>query len=179
MKVFLRTAAVVALAGLALSGCSQDLKKGLCPSAGVVSTTSAASVFRDTMQGDPAGVLYAVQVTGVTTDCSFDTDEGTADSSLTVKFRATRTPTGDGGTYAVPYYVAVVRDATTIVSKQVLSAPLTFQPGESTATFSADVPSFVVKVDNGKRPYDYALLTGLQLTQVQLDYNKKMGHFAP
>jgi hypothetical protein len=36
-----------------------------------------------------------------------------------------------------------------------------------------------VRLDNGKKPYDYGILAGLQMTQAQLDYNKKMGRFAP
>ena len=172
-------AANLALAVLVLSGCSTDEKKGLCPSANILANTATVSVFRDKMDGDPAGVLYTVQVTGVKTDCNFDKDEGTADAQLTVTFRASRTPTGEGGNYAVPFYVATIRDSSAIISKQVMSAPFSFQPGESSATFTADVPSYVVRFDNGKKPYDYGLLTGIQLTQSQLDYNKKMGRFAP
>jgi hypothetical protein len=175
----MRLAITSALAALVLSGCSTDQKKGFCPSANILANTATASVFRDKMDGDPAGVLYAVQVTGVKTDCNFDKDEGTADASLTVTFRASRTPTGESGDYAVPFFVAAIRDSTTIVSKKVLTAPFSFQPGESTTTFTAEVPSYVVRFDNGKKPYDYGLLTGIQLTQAQLDYNKKMGRFAP
>ena len=170
---------VTFIAVLALSGCSTDMKKGLCPSANILANTSTVNFFRDKMDGDPAGVLYSVQVVGVKTDCSFDANEGTADSSLVVTFRGTRMPTGERADYAVPFYAAVIRDSTSIVSKQVLSAPFTFQAGEATTIFTAEVPSLIVRLDNGKRPYDYGLLTGLQLTQAQLDYNKKMGQFAP
>lgn len=179
MNRFLRTAAMVLIGGLALSACSTDRKLGLCPSANLLANTANFTVFRDKMDGDPSGILYEVEMTGVKTDCSFDKDEGTADLSVTLTFRATRTPTGTAAEYAVPYYVAITRDSTTIISKQTLSAPFAFQPGEATTTFTADVPSVLVRLDNGKKPYDYGLLTGLQLTQAQLDYNKKMGRFAP
>jgi hypothetical protein len=179
MTIARHTAAMLALAALSLSGCSQDLKKGLCPSANILANTSSASFFRENMPGDPAGVLYTVQVTGVTTDCDFDKDEGTADASVVVTFRATRTPSAVGGTYSVPFYVAAVRDSSAIVSKQVYTASFSFQPGEATTTFTGGVSSYVVRFDNGKKPYDYGLLTGLQLTQAQLDFNKKMGRFAP
>ena len=172
-------AATLVLTALVISGCSQDLKKGLCPTANILANTASASVFRDSMQGDPEGVLYKVQATGVITDCDFDQDEGTADSSLIVTFRATRTPSTVGGAYTVPFYVAAVRDSSAIVSKQVYSASFSFRPGEATTTFTGEVPSYLVRFDNGKKPYDYGLLTGLQLTQAQLDFNKKMGRFAP
>jgi hypothetical protein len=167
------------VAGLVLSACSTDQKHGLCPNASILANTSDFIAFKDKMEGDPSGELYEVTMTGVTSNCSFDKDEGTADSSLTLTFRATRTPTGDAAEYAVPYYVAVTRDSTTIVSKQVLSAPFSFRPGESNTTFTADVSTVPVRLDNGKKPYDYGILAGLQMTQAQLDYNKKMGRFAP
>ena len=179
MKITLHGAVGVIMTALILSGCSTDQKKGLCPVANILAPTATATVFKDKMDGDPAGVLYSVQVIGVKTDCNFDKDEGTADSSLIVTFRASRSPTGETGDYAVRFYVAAIRDSTTIISKQVLSAPFTFQPGEATTTFTAEVPSYIVRFDNGKKPYDYGLLTGLQLTQAQLDYNKKMGRFGP
>ena len=167
------------VAGLLLSACSTDLKHGLCPNASILANTSNASVFKDKMEGDPSGELYELTMTGVTSNCSFDQDEGTADSSLTLTFRATRTPTGEAAEYTVPYYVAVTRDSTTIVSKQILSASFAFRPGEASTTFTADISTVPVKLDNGKKPYDYGILAGLQLTQAQLDYNKKMGRFAP
>jgi hypothetical protein len=167
------------VAGLLLSACSTDRKHGLCPNASILSNTSNATVFKDKMEGDPSGELYEISITGVTSNCSFDKDEGTADSSLTLTFRATRTPTGEAAEYAVPYYVAVTRDSTTIVSKQVLSASFSFRPGEASATFTEDISTVPVRLDNGKKPYDYGILAGLQMTQAQLDYNKKMGRFAP
>jgi hypothetical protein len=179
MNSSLRSALVVTLAALLLCSCSTDRKRGLCPNASVLANTSELTAFRDKMEGDPAGVVYKVAMTGVKADCSFDPDEGTADSSVTITFRATRTPTGMAAEYSVPYYVAVTRDSTTIVSKKVYTASFAFRPGESSTTFSADVSTVPIRLDNGKKPYDYGILSGLQLTQVQLDYNAKMGRFAP
>jgi hypothetical protein len=179
MNRFLRTSAVALLAALALSGCTSYSKHGLCPSASLLSNTANASFFKDKMDGDPSGILYEVTATGVSTDCTFDKDEGTTDSSVTITLRATRTPTGTAEDYSVPYYLAVTRDGTKIISKQVYSAPFSFRPGEASTTFTAEIPSIVTRLDNGKLPYDYGLLVGVQMTQAQLDYNKKMGRFTP
>jgi len=177
MPSFARLLAIATLAVLA--ACSTDVKRGLCPNASVLANTAALTGFRDKMESDPSGVVYEVVMTGVKASCSFDRDEGTADSSLTVTFRATRTPTGLAANYTVPYYVVVTRDSTTIVSKQIYSATFAFRPGESSTTFDADVSEVPVRLDNGKKPYDYGILVGLQLTKAQLDYNTKMGRFAP
>lgn len=175
----MRRVVLIALSALLLCSCSTDRKRGLCPNASILANTSQLTAFRDKMEGDPSGVVFEVTLSGVTANCSFDPDEGTADSNVGLTFRATRTPTGMAAEYSVPYYVAVTRDSTTIVSKKVYSASFAFRPGESSTTFSADISSVPIRLDNGKKPYDYGILAGLQLTQVQLDYNKKMGRFAP
>jgi hypothetical protein len=41
------------------------------------------------------------------------------------------------------------------------------------------VESIAIPVARDKRSYDYHLLTGFQLTQSQLDYNKKVGQYLP
>lgn len=179
MNPFLRSALIAALATVLLCACGTDRRRGLCPNASILANTAQLTAFRDKMEGDPSGVAFEVTMNGVKADCSFDPDEGTADTSLSLTFRATRTPTGTAAEYSVPYYVAVTRDSTTIVSKKVYSASFAFRPGESSTTFSADVSTVPIRLDNGKKPYDYGVLAGLQLTQVQLDYNKKMGRFAP
>lgn len=179
MSPRLRSVLVVALATVLLCACGTDRKRGLCPNASVLANTAQLTAFKDKMEGDPSGVAFEVTISGVKANCSFDPDEGTTDSSINLTFRATRTPTGMAAEYSVPYFVAVTRDSTTIVSKQIYSAPFAFRPGEASTTFSADVSSVLIRLDNGKKPFDYGILAGLQLTQVQLDYNKKMGRFAP
>jgi hypothetical protein len=178
-----RTSGLMAAMILLLSGCSVfrgifvGSKGTICPVAAVLVDTSSLTVFRPELQNDPAGALYAVDLNGVKTDCSFDRREGQTDSSLHLTFHATRAPTGEAVSYSVPYYVAVTQ-GDRILSKRILTAQFGFAPGASTANFEEDVDSTVIELENGKQPYDYELLVGLQLTPAQHDYNKKMGRFA-
>ncbi|MEI9886705.1 MAG: hypothetical protein WDN08_09425 [Rhizomicrobium sp.] len=170
-----RTAALAGLSVLLLSGCQSAKDRANCPVATVLANASSLTLFKPGLQDDPSGLLYTVQITGVTERCDFDKDEGTTDSNITVSFRATRTPTGDVGDYPVPYFIASVVDGATIQNKKILATTFAFQPGEAVTIFTANVPSFMVKFDNGKKPYQYGLIVGLQLTREQRDYNKKHG----
>ncbi|MEI9885199.1 MAG: hypothetical protein WDN08_01665 [Rhizomicrobium sp.] len=174
-----KTAALAGLSLLLLSGCQSTKEKAMCPVVSILANTAAMTVFKPDMQGDPAGELYTIQMTAAKASCSVDTDEGTADSDIDITFRATRAPSGDSAHYAVPFYVASVLNGTTILNKTMLATTFTFQPGESTIAFSENVPSTVIKFDNGKKPYEYGLLVGLQLTREQIDYAKNHGRFAP
>ncbi len=149
----------------------------MCPAVNALANTSAMTVFKPGMQGDPAGELYTIEITGVKATCDFDIDEGTTDSDIDISFRATRAPSGAQGLFTAPFYVAVLQDSTTLLNKKILAAAFSFAPGEAAVTFTENVPSFPNRLENGVKPYQYSLLVGLQLTREQLDYLK--GRTAP
>jgi hypothetical protein len=179
MKSISRATALAGLSVLLLSGCQSAKEKAMCPVINVLANTSQMTVFKEGMQGDPAGELYTIQMTGAKASCSVDTDEGTADSDIDVTFRATRAPSGDASHFAAPFFITTVLNGATILNKTMLATTFTFEPGQASITFTENVPSLVVKFDNGKKPYEYGLLAGLQLTKEQLDYIKNHGRFAP
>jgi hypothetical protein len=121
--------------------------------------------------------VYVAGLNDVQTDCSFDNRDGETDSALHLSFHATRSPSSEAATYSVPYFV-VVAQGDRIISKRNFVVQFTFESGAAAASFKDDVDSTEIKLENGKRPYDYQLLVGLQLTPAQRDYNKKMGYFA-
>jgi len=174
MNVSFRTAALAGLSLVLLTGCQTAKERANCPVATVLSSAAWLTAFKPGMQDDPSGEQYTVQMLGVTQSCAFDADEGTADSDLVITFRATRTPTGDPAHYPVPYFIASVLYGSNIQTKQILATTFDFNPGEASTTFTITAPSYRTKFDNGKKPYQYGLVAGLQLTREQLDYNKKL-----
>ncbi|HEY0299812.1 MAG TPA: hypothetical protein VGC36_00650 [Rhizomicrobium sp.] len=179
MKLIPRAAALAGLSLLLLSGCQSAKERALCPSVSILANTSAMTVFKPGMQGDPAGELYTIQMTRAKAGCSADIGEGTVDSDSDITFRATRAPNGDASHYAAPFYVASVLNGTTILNKAMLATTFTFEPGQASITFRENVPSTMIKFENGRKPAEYGLLVGLHLTREQLDYAKNHGRFAP
>jgi len=173
MIPILRSAAVLSI--LLLAACQSAQEKAMCPASNVLANTASLTAFKKGMEGDPSGELYTVEITAVNLSCSFDKDEGTTDSAIEVSFRARRAPNGDTSDHTVPYYLASVLNGSTILDKHIYATTFSFQPGEATTTFTAQVPSFVVHLANGKKPYEYGMLAGLQLTREQLDYAKVHG----
>ena len=151
----------------------------MCPGIAVLANTSSFTNFKPGMDGDPAGELFTVEMTSAEANCSFDIDEGTTDSDIDITFRATRPPSGEAENFTAPYYVASVLDGKTILNKSIKAVAFSFAPGESTVTFSQNVPSFPNRMQNGVKPYQYSLLAGLQLTREQLNYLKNSGRLAP
>jgi hypothetical protein len=173
-----RIAALAGLSVLLLAGCQSAAQKANCPAANVLANASSLTAFKANMEGNPAAEAYTVQMIGLQSSCSFDKDEGTTDTDLELTFRATRAVGGDGGHYTAPYFVTTLIDGATVVKKDMKAIVFDFAAGQTTVTFNESVPDVLIKMDNGKRPYQYGLLAGFQLTREQLDYNKRMGRFA-
>jgi hypothetical protein len=166
------------LIAVALSGCSGNKAKP-CPSTAALADAASLTAFPEGATPDPSHALYTVQITNVTTDCDFDKKFESADSSLDVTFQASRAPNGNALDATVPYFVAVTGDGGKIITRNSFSVKFHFDPGQATTTFKDNIASIVINVAKEKRPWDYQLLVGLQLTKAQLDYNRTVGPYTP
>ena len=176
---FFRCAALLGLAGLALAGCTSDKQKGLCPSAFAITPVSNLTVFRQNAPQDPSGELYTVSIADVKTNCKFDKKEITTDSEIGVVFRAKRAAATDGGTYNVPYFLAVTRHGDKILTKKLFIAHVAFAPGQTSVSFEDKIDSTTINIARNAKVGEYAIMVGFQLTKEQLDYNTKMNRYAP
>ena len=79
----------------------------------------------------------------------------------------------------MPYFVTVTHGGDTIMTKKMYLADVNFAAGETNASFVLDVDDIHIKLDRGAKLGEYQILTGLQLTQAQLDYNSNNHHYAP
>ena len=175
----MRIPVLAAVAALTLGGCTTDEQKGLCPTAAVLAPASALTVFRAGASADPSAELYSVWMSNVKSGCGYDKDARTADSHLTIEFDAKRAPSAEPASYKAPYFIAITRGGDKILTKKIFLAPVTFPAGAASIHFEQNIGSTVIKMAGGAKIGDYQILTGLQLTQSQLDYNKKNYHFAP
>lgn len=182
-----RVATVALLALGSLSGCStwssmvayvRSDPAALCPDASILTSTASLPAFDPAAGADPASVIYSVALTDIKAKCDYDKRERTTDSRLVITFRGTRPPGGRGAHYRVPYYVAVATGGD-VLDKKIYWLDLAFDEGAAAAVVQDTVESTVVVLPKGKQVYDYHLIVGFQLTKAQLDYNKKMGSFAP
>lgn len=175
----MRKMTIAMFAALLLSGCASDGDKGLCPTAAVLTPTSAMTVFRQNAPADPSGELYTVWITNVKAGCDFDKDRKSTDSRLHIMFSAKRAPLSEPASYRVPYFVTVTHGGENILAKKMYLAEVTFPAGETNISFVQDVDNVQIKMDRGSKLGEYQILTGLQLTRAQLDYNTKNHHYAP
>src|SRR5271155_1864321 len=121
MNRFAALAVAACIAALGLSGCQTAKSQANCPVANILASAASMTEFKAGMEGDPAGEIYSIRLTGVQSSCDFDRDEGTTESDVQLTFRATRAPPGDVVSHAVPYFVASLQDGNTVLNKQILA----------------------------------------------------------
>lgn len=176
-----------ALATAALSGCTtyhdaiayiRSDKEALCPDVAILANTASLPAFDPKRGEDPSALVYSIAMTDVKTRCDYSKREFTADARVKIFFTATRPPGGDEATYRVPYFVAVTNEGE-IVDKQAHWLDFSFPKGAPQVSGTAAVDSMEVQVDRKKKPYEYHLIVGFQLTKTQLDYNKTIGQYIP
>jgi hypothetical protein len=182
-----RIAIVSAFAIGSLSGCSTYRSVVnyvtadnplLCPDAAILANTASLPAFDPARGADPSNIIYTVAMTDVATRCDYSKRQFTADANLKISFRASRPPGGEDVHYRVPYYVAITSNGE-IQDKQIHWLEFDFSKGVPVATGEAAVDSIVIKVGKTKKPYEYHLIAGFQLTKAQVDYNKTMGRYEP
>lgn len=157
----------------ALSGCATDVSP-VCPTAAGLVEASSLTKFGPGASQDPSHVVYRVELMSVSTDCTLHNKTRTVDSTLTLHFRASRSPSTAAASYTVPYFVAIHSGAD-ITAKRIFEVRFQFAPGQSVVNFSDHIASALIHVAADKQAFDYQLLAGLQLTKSELEYNRKVG----
>jgi hypothetical protein len=66
-----------------------------------------------------------------------------------------------------------------IVGKEIHWLEFEFPKASANQQLEELVDSVIIPVAKEKKSYEYHLLIGFQLTQAQLDYNKKIGQYLP
>lgn len=173
LRKILQSAFAALAASAALSGCASNVNPS-CPTAAGLVETSSLTKFAPGASEDPAHMLYRVELTAVSTDCSLHNKTRTVDSSLTLHFVATRSPSALAATYTVPYFVAI-HSGSDITAKRIFDVQIHFAPGQTSVSLSDHVQSAVIHVALDKMAFDYQLLAGLQLSKRELEYNRKGG----
>lgn len=166
------------LLALPLMGCGDTTTVQICPDAAILADAASQTAMRPGSPRDPSGELYTVQLTGAKTDCVLDKDSNDTASTLDLTFHASRAPSALGATYTVSYFVAATQGAR-ILSKKVYPVTFSFAPGAQTADFTVHIDEVRIHQETGTYGGSYQVTAGLQISDEDRAYNRKMGRYAP
>jgi hypothetical protein len=158
---------------IALAGCSSDQDEK-CPAVSVLVDTSSYAMA----EGNPAKLVYTAEIANAKGDCDVHKHDKQVEASVEITFRATRASTAAAATYTAPYFAAITTEGR-VLAKGQYSVQFAFEPGQATTTATASLNSLTLTVGLDKHATDYGVLIGFQLTKAQLEYNRRVGRFAP
>jgi hypothetical protein len=172
-----RLSLLALMAGFALAGCNQP-NLVQCPAGAILADTASHTLFRPGAPTDLSGEVLTAQLTDLKTSCTFDRQAARTYSDVELSFRATRPPSADAAHYSLDYFITV-SSAERILDKKMYRVSFDFAPGATVATAEENPPRVTIDLERGHQPTDYQLLAGFQLTDAELNYNRRMGRYLP
>jgi hypothetical protein len=167
------TVAAVAALAVVAAGCSviyPDRKKGPpCPGGVIVRDLSHMTVFRPGAGRDITDIVFEARLPHITVACKYDDQGVEVQTALTLI--GARGPANTTRTANLSYFVAILDPKNKIIAKKVFASDLRFPPnvdrGSTTDELVERIP-----VGKGVSAAEYVVVTGFQLDQNQLAYNR-------
>jgi hypothetical protein len=146
----------------------------ICPVTAVLADAVTVTKLKpgtQTAAPNPANVVFTAEMSQAKLDCSYNRNANRLTVDINFAVKATRGPAATGPDPQVDFFVAVVDIDNNIVSKTVFHGEADLR-GRNSNTYTQKVNDFAVPLAMDKRPSDYEILTGFQLTPDELAYNR-------
>jgi hypothetical protein len=148
-----------------------------CPTGSVLA--QAAFVTKHAPGGNaPANAMLTAHMEAGQIGCDYDQNDSQVTFDLIVPMTITRGPAGTPGPHRLSYFVAVLDPAGNMLSKRVFEREV-FLGASFVANIDERVRDTTISLAMGRRPFEYQVLTGFQLTPAELAYNQTQRNFQP
>lgn len=146
----------------------------VCPATAVLSDAASVTKLKPgtpAAMTRPADIAFQALMSQAQLDCNYDRVANTLTVSIKFAVRASRGPALDGPDPQLPFFVAIIDTDNNVVVKNVYNSDPQMA-GHPSATYTETVSNFPVPLAMDRRPSDYEILTGFQLTPDELAYNR-------
>jgi hypothetical protein len=146
----------------------------ICPATAVLSDAVTVTKLKPGTppgQPNPANIAFTAEMSQAKLDCNYNRDQNRLSVDINFAVKAARGPAAAGPDPQLDFFVAVVDVDNNIISKNVYHG-LPDLNGKASFVYTQNVSNFPVPLAMDKRPYDYEILTGFQLTPDELAYNR-------
>lgn len=166
------SAAILAAAAVALAGCGlfSEERERPCPRVTILKDAQRMVQFLPGGGTDLSALDHEVRLVNLRTACDYDSDAVEVDMELTIAAR--RGPANTTRKAPARYFVAIMGPDNRILAKRVFEAMLEFpvnvDHGGLTDTLAQTIP-----LENPANGPAYTIITGLQLSKEQLEFNRR------
>lgn len=145
-----------------------------CPRIGILADAASLVKFRAGPGRDLTDVEHEAEILNVDRTCELRDKGAAVEVVLTIQMAAARGPAApEAATVPLPYFVAVVERASQrIVGRESIAGQIDLPPGRRRAGVGEEITERI-PLGAGRSPADYEILVGLELTQEQLEYNRR------
>jgi hypothetical protein len=146
----------------------------VCPATAVLSDAVTVTKLKPgatSGQAIPANVAFTAEMSQAKLDCNYNREKNTLNVDINFAVKATRGPAATGADPQLDFFVAIIDADNNVISKQVYHEKPEME-GRMSNVYTQNVTNFRVPLAMDKRPYDYEILTGFQLTPDELAYNR-------
>ena len=171
LRPSVQAAAAVLLAGL--TGCGMfgsSPQQYDCPSTAAVGDATIQSKFRPGPGRDLTDVQYQVRLVDVTSQCRYD-GKG-VDVRMRAGFALELGPANPDRNAAYEFFVAITDPSDEIVAKRIFTTPLAFPSNVGYVEHIEELQQRI-PLPKGGSAADYKIIVGLQLSEDELEYNRK------
>jgi hypothetical protein len=141
-----------------------------CPITAGVADAAVLSKFRPGPGRDLTDVRYQVRLTDVTSECRYDSKG--VDVRMRAGFALELGPANPDRKAAYEFFVAITDPNDEIVAKRIFTTPLAFPANVGYVEHVEELQQRI-PLPKGGSAADYRIIIGLQLTEDELDYNRK------
>jgi hypothetical protein len=169
---------------VALAGCDQfrgtermamAIIGPLCPPSAVLADAVTVTKLKPgspvAVMPDASNVAFTAEMSKADIQCEYDMKKSTLTVDISFAVRASRGQAAAASDPPLDFFVAILDVEGNVLSKKVYQN----QPelaGKPSAQWTQRINKFPVPIEMDKRPYDYEVLTGFQLSPTELAYNR-------
>ncbi len=143
-----------------------------CPTIAVLSQASSITVFAPGAKQSIENIRYDARIAKVAVDCKLSGNQVIAEFGLSG--RISLGPKGVPGKKSLPIFAALTLKDQKVRDKLVRNSTVTLKPGRRNANFIEVIKDYRFTLDAGKKPTDYEILAGFELSPAQLRYNQRI-----
>ena len=141
-----------------------------CPTAAGVADAAALSKFRPGPGRDLTDVRYQVRLVNVTSECRYDSKG--VDVRMRASFALELGPANPDRKAAYDFFVAITDPDDEIAAKRIFTTPIDFPTNVGYVEHLEELEQRI-PLPKGGSAADYKIILGLQLSEEELEYNRK------
>ncbi len=154
-----------------LAGCANaDDDPRACPRVAILQDAATVTVFTEPGALDLTDVLARGALSNIRGGCEYFDDEVEIDFDVTLS--AERGPALEASQFSFDYFVTILTPEGAVYAKEVFRTPVAFPSGVFRAG-SLESLSQTIPLESGADARGFSILIGFQLTEDQVEYNRR------